>query len=147
MKKTENYQLNQWEAEDTIRREDFNADNAAIDAALKTIADNAGGGLKIAAGSYTGTGTYGSDNPKTLTFAFAPKLLIVQSDPAALEIGSGAIQRATLLTVAGSSQFCFPPSSYVYLTWGANYVKWYTQAGAYLNMNYSGITYRYLAIG
>ena len=39
MKKTENYALNQWEAADVVRREDFNADNAAIDAALKANAD------------------------------------------------------------------------------------------------------------
>ncbi|MGM9607332.1 MAG: hypothetical protein ACI3XJ_07495 [Oscillospiraceae bacterium] len=34
MKKTTNYQLNQWDAADPIRRADFNADNAKIDAAL-----------------------------------------------------------------------------------------------------------------
>ncbi|MGM9607322.1 MAG: hypothetical protein ACI3XJ_07445 [Oscillospiraceae bacterium] len=34
MEKTANYHLNQWDAADPIRREDFNADNAKIDAAL-----------------------------------------------------------------------------------------------------------------
>ena len=34
MTKTKNYNLNQWEPADPIRRTDFNADNAAIDAAL-----------------------------------------------------------------------------------------------------------------
>ncbi len=34
---TEHYQLNQWEAEDAVRRVDFNADNAKIDAALKAV--------------------------------------------------------------------------------------------------------------
>jgi hypothetical protein len=33
LKKTQNYQLNQWDATDRILREDFNADNAKIDAA------------------------------------------------------------------------------------------------------------------
>ena len=37
MEKTVNYQLNQWDAADPIRREDFNADNAALDAALAAI--------------------------------------------------------------------------------------------------------------
>ena len=37
MTKTEHYQLNQWDAADPIRREDFNSDNAAIDAALAAI--------------------------------------------------------------------------------------------------------------
>jgi hypothetical protein len=34
MTKTENFQFNQWEAGDPIRREDFNRDNAILDAAL-----------------------------------------------------------------------------------------------------------------
>ena len=37
MQKTSNFSLNQWEATDPIRREDFNADNAAIDAAIKAV--------------------------------------------------------------------------------------------------------------
>ena len=38
MHQTANFQLNQWEATDRILREDFNADNAKLDAALKTNA-------------------------------------------------------------------------------------------------------------
>lgn len=34
MKKTERYELNQWEASDRIRMEDFNADNLRLEAAL-----------------------------------------------------------------------------------------------------------------
>ena len=34
---TANYQLNQWEEEDAVRRVDFNADNAKIDAAIKAV--------------------------------------------------------------------------------------------------------------
>ena len=36
---TPNYQLSQWERSDKIQMEDFNADNAKIDAALKAEAD------------------------------------------------------------------------------------------------------------
>lgn len=32
---------------------------------------------KIAVGSYTGTDTYGSSNPNSLTFSFAPKLILL----------------------------------------------------------------------
>jgi len=39
MNKTEHYQLNQWDPEDRILRVDFNADNAAIESALKENAD------------------------------------------------------------------------------------------------------------
>ena len=34
MNKTPNYQLNQWDKSDRIRMEDFNADNAKLEAAL-----------------------------------------------------------------------------------------------------------------
>ena len=39
METTRNYQLNQWAAGDKVQRIDFNADNAKIDAALRTNAD------------------------------------------------------------------------------------------------------------
>ena len=39
MNYTENYQLNQWEQTDRVLMEDFNADNAKLDAALKTNAE------------------------------------------------------------------------------------------------------------
>ena len=39
MTKTTNYQLNQWAKSDRIMMDDFNADNAKIDAALKANAD------------------------------------------------------------------------------------------------------------
>lgn len=35
------------------------------------------GAAQIVSGSYTGTGTYGEDNPNTLTFLFKPKVVIV----------------------------------------------------------------------
>ena len=43
MTKTTNYQLCQWESTDRILMEDFNGDNAKIDAALKANADAAAG--------------------------------------------------------------------------------------------------------
>ena len=36
---TTNYQLNQWEPADAVQRVDFNADNAKMDAALKSLSD------------------------------------------------------------------------------------------------------------
>lgn len=41
--------------------------------------DNAVTAPKIATGSYTGIGTYGSANPNSLTFDFAPKILSISS--------------------------------------------------------------------
>ena len=36
---TTNYQLNQWEPADAVQRVEFNADNAKVDAALKSLSD------------------------------------------------------------------------------------------------------------
>ena len=64
MNKTANFQLTQWEKTDRIMMEDFNRDNAAIDAALKSNADKAAlqtalagaGKCRIAVTGYTGKG-------------------------------------------------------------------------------------------
>ena len=39
MQHTQNYQLSRWEKDDRIMMEDFNADNAKLDAALAAKAD------------------------------------------------------------------------------------------------------------
>ena len=36
-----------------------------------------GGNVRIATGSYTGTGTYGVDNPTTITFPFTPLIVLL----------------------------------------------------------------------
>ena len=81
MNKTTNFQLTQWEKTDRIMMEDFNRDNAAIDAALKSNADKAAalqtalagaGNCEIGMISYTGTGKNGDSNPTTVTFPKMP---------------------------------------------------------------------------
>ena len=99
MTKTTNYQLNQWAKSDRVMMDDFNADNAKIDAALKANADAIGEKATAAAlaalaknlgvvghnarvmwGSYTGTGTYGVSNPNSLEFGFCPVLVAITCD-------------------------------------------------------------------
>ena len=92
---TQNYQLNQWAAEDKVRRVDFNADNQKIDAALAGLAagkagtaqleqvnisqvsqnltQTAGTIPKIAVGAYTGDGAAS----KTIPLSFTPKAVLV----------------------------------------------------------------------
>lgn len=74
MKQTSHFQLNQYEASDRILHGDFNSDNQKIDAALA-----AAGNCRVAAGSYTGTGTYGQNNPCSLTFDFKPLLVFLDT--------------------------------------------------------------------
>lgn len=83
MTQTTNYSLNQWAKADRIQMEDFNSDNSKIDAALKANADAvaavtaAAGNCCLEVQSYTGTGTFGSDNPTQITFAKKPLLFII----------------------------------------------------------------------
>ena len=117
---------------------------------------------QIYTGSYTGTGTYGSSNPNTLTFPFEPKLVIVTgrtnttSDYQSMGIfvqgaqwtfGAGA-GTALNTTVSrgnnGANQ----------ITWNGNTISWYTLCTATTanyrpaaQLNSSGRTYYYIAIG
>ena len=86
MNKTANFQLTQWEKTDRIMMEDFNRDNAAIDAALKSNADKAAalqtalagaGNCSIETKSYTGTGKNGKSNPTRITFSKKPKAVLI----------------------------------------------------------------------
>ena len=85
---TEHFSLNQWQADDQVKRTDFNEDNAKIDAALNDLS----GGLaekattaaletvskKLAAmpclvtGTYTGDGT----DSRLISLGFQPKALL-----------------------------------------------------------------------
>ena len=86
MIKTTNYQLPKWEKTDRIQMKDFNDMTATLDTALKANADTAAaasaavalcGNCKIETSTYTGTGTYGSAHPVTLTFPQKPRLIII----------------------------------------------------------------------
>ena len=86
---TRNYDLCQWEASDKVLREDFNADNAKIDAALAqlnrytasveqktdTLANSAYTiqNPQIVAGHYTGTGT----EKQSIQLGFRPRMVLV----------------------------------------------------------------------
>ena len=62
MEHTSNYNLSQWAGEDRILREDFNADNAKIDAALELLSAD-----KVYFGSWTGDGTANRANVSIAT--------------------------------------------------------------------------------
>ena len=163
MEKTENYGLNQWDAQDAIKRTDFNADNAKIDAALgehsTALNEHAAalalcGNCKIACGSYVGTGVYGETNQNSLTFAFEPKLLFVSGS--AFAYSSGNSMTLTVLIYSEGA------SGYAHYTGNGNVggvttrtgktIQWYGLAasattGAGTQLNKSGETYYWIAIG
>ena len=99
---------------------------------------------RVQVGSYVGTGTYGYDNPNTLTFGFVPKLLIIS--------GYTSNGTSTVTFVRGASSASFPANGDTYfsmaLSWNGKKVSWYnTGYNANLQANKSGAYYNYVAIG
>lgn len=72
---TSNYGLNQWTEEDRVLREEFNRDNANIDA---VISDTASKMPRVVTGSFAGTG----EENVTLHYSLGsrPKMVIVRTD-------------------------------------------------------------------
>ena len=130
---TPNYQLSQWEKSDQVRMEDFNADNAKIDGAIKAEADaraaadaaiNAAlsklGNCQIYHSTYTGTGYYGVSNPTTFTFPGLPLFAIITDR-------SGGFMLLTPGMSGGYYQS--PGGESVTVSWSGNTASWYGHSG------------------
>ena len=103
-------------------------------------------GLQIATGSYVGTGTHGSKNINILTFEFDPKLVIVtKNDGTDLRTGTILIynQRYSAGFVGGDSTHNLELT----MGWYPNKVQWFSPNSADHQLNKSGMTYFYWAIG
>lgn len=83
----------------------------------------------MATGSYTGTGTFGSSSPNTLTFSFTPELVILSGG----DIG---------LTISNTSPSGGTSDAYIQGTTA----KWYSTSAA-KQLNVQGKSYSYVAIG
>lgn len=111
----------------------------------------------IETGSYVGTGTYGSSNPCSITFSFAPTMLIIEPDKAsassrnAYYMGVPYLFTSSYLKVAELDE----NSASVYdcvatVSNGGQTISWYRASGIAASkqqLNESGTTYRYIAIG
>lgn len=158
MTHTTNYNLNKFEATDRVTRDGFNDNADAIDAALKANADAAAtaqstaaaaqaaaaAGAKIVVGTYIGDGTYGANNPNSLTFDGKPVLLFV--------IDGSSTQRMWAVRASTHSYSSNAPSSHdatITLTWGDHSVSWYASDSSYASANTQlnfTHTYHYAAI-
>ena len=138
---TENYQLSQWERTDRVQMEDFNADNAKIDAALAAhdglLAAHAAelakmGNCQVWTTSYSGSGGVGSGNARSITFPQMPLfaviineegeiMILLPQDSSSVRLGATDARRATL-------------------SWSGKTVRWHS---TYANdqMNESGMRY------
>ena len=103
--------------------------------------DNAAGGLKIAVGSYTGTGKFGSSNKNSLSFGFKPQLVIVQNTSSYYSFY--AVNGASYAEAWYSSSAAYNEV----ISWSEDTISWYNGNSAGNQMNNSGTTYKYLAIG
>lgn len=107
--------------------------------------DNAVTASKIETGSYVGTSTYGAANPNTLTFGFAPKLVMLANSGAGPYFGIFFIKGQSLSKGIG----LVTSSGYwtnIYLEWEGQSVSWYSTESSERQFNL-GITYNYVAIG
>lgn len=138
----------------------------AAGALYSAIADVVGAAAKTATGNYTGTGTYGSAKPNTLTFDFVPKIiffgdgsgtgylnkwivgsgsnLIVYDGNGASLSNTGSYSQASGYTTYRTSVISISGTT---ISWysSSNYTSEYNAQCA--QMNYSGRKYYYIAIG
>ena len=136
---TENYGLCQWEATDQVRREEFNQNNAKVDAALnkqgqeiqeeinirtKAILEiqEKTGNCKVESSTYIGTGTSGETGKASITFPSEPFLVILADG------NGGAYCLYKEMNYSISS-----PQGDIYFQWSGNTVSWYANFGAVVN--------------
>ena len=118
---------------------------------ISTAQDTADSKCRIVSGSYTGTGTYGSDNKNSLTFDGAPKLLIVSSTVSSAYGGSRTYpQLVFVYGQSGSIASLITNGSDIFasatVSRSGNTVSWYSADAAAQQLNVSGTTYNYIAI-
>lgn len=102
-------------------------------------ADVASGGAQIAVGSYTGTNTYGVDNPNTLTFPSPPKLVIIS-----VHLDSSQFALFLSPCVQGWGRYTTTPTLLM-ATWNGNTLSWYNTVAPYAQLNTPN-QYNYIAL-
>ena len=98
--------------------------------------------LQAENGTYTGTGTYGSSKQNTLTFDFAPQVVVIQQS------NYNSYGPITILSGATGTICRASSSSEIVVSWsnGGKTVSWYSATSAAFQMNTTN-TYIYSAIG
>lgn len=101
---------------------------------------------QVYTGSYVGTGTSGQNNPTTLTFPFEPKLVFVadqQTNTVINRVYSFAFIRGMRYGLSYGTSATNPLT----LSWSGNTFSFYAANNATQQLNQSGTTYNYVAIG
>ena len=142
MTKTTNYNLNPWGAADKIKRADFNADNAKIDAALKTIANSASSAASAAAAAGNCqiyyTTRVGTDTTDAIIIS------VPRGRPEVIFL-SNANGKVYMLACRGAAYAVITShSNDVFMTWGDDYVRWRCSKDSSSNFNYIGTYHIYV---
>ena len=143
--------------------------NGGVNSEISDVLARLGTKAKFQTGSYVGTGTYGKNNPCSLTFDFVPKVVYI-SQPTSIEVqgvdGQYTIYSHFIQMVSvsplGNGLYLRRPSntpisnqlnSVVSCSFNDKTVSWYNflsdgiASDAIMQMNNSGTTYYYIAIG
>lgn len=109
---------------------------------------------RIVTGSYVGTGTYGENNPNTLEFGFIPKLVIVsnKTNTTSFNYWFTAFFYYGVETIQYYRASGSPSASTAYggtesVSWNLSILNWFNSSSAMGQLNASGNTYYYIAIG
>ena len=148
MQKTETYQFNLIEGSDAFSQEPINENTKAMEAILAGLP-------KIQTGSYTGTGSFGEDNPNTITFDFVPKVVIFDLECenyyAALPYIWGGKKLSVLYSYETSTGGYSSLFNNNRVTVEGSTMSWYAEkilsGGQTVQLNTSGQTYRWVAMG
>ena len=131
--------------------------DAVPDDVLALIPDLIAGRAQVATGSYTGTGTYGEGNPCSLTFDFAPKIVIITDQSSGLYPKGSHWNSSCFIWTYGQTtvyKYASNITSYITCSLSGNTLSWYhgsqsidDNKRASGQCNVSGEKYLYLAIG
>lgn len=97
----------------------------SLDLALQLLLPLVGAAV-ISVGTYTGTGTFGQDNPNTLEFPTAPTVVTIY--------GAGQTLAISSTETSGTAYI------------SGNTATWYSETSAADQLNSQGVTYSYVAI-
>lgn len=120
------------------------------------------GNARIATGSYEGTGTYGADNPNSLTFGFVPRVVFICGAYGGTEYAYDEMVPAVFFAAGYTERYCkrayivnFDNSAGGYV--GAQdsslaklegtTMTWFNSDSNRYQLNVSGVTYHWVAIG
>lgn len=125
---------------------------------------NFGGGVQMETGSYVGTGTYGEDNPNTLTFGFEPKIVFLTNARTNTNASVGPYGAPQMIDISflkkyannsyiqyigfGLDSSSGGAPNYFYSKWepSTNTLYWYNERYP-IQCNNDGATYYYIALG